>query len=174
MSSKDQLTATMYTFIITIIGFSSFFTSELVSGLIFIVLISFQTTINTKDFQIARCGAYIQFFIEPKIKGMKWESIIHKADEKFNKKYRVTIGNIELTRNFSKYGASIFAVMAFVSYIWSSISIKKNTIELKENAIWWMVLYFILMIFVFYLNRRGGDFQKIFDMYIEIFEEYRE
>ncbi|MCM1334303.1 MAG: hypothetical protein NC084_08705 [Bacteroides sp.] len=113
-SSKDQLVSTMYILCVTIIGLSSIFNTEQIINLIFIVVIPFQAFINTKLYQIARCGAYIKVFIEPKIKGLQWEKIIHEVDSTFNKTYRFNLGKLQFTRNIGKYGSTIFSVLVFL------------------------------------------------------------
>lgn len=170
-NSKDQMILAMYSICITILGLASLLDTLKIVGLMFIVLIPFQSLINTKLFQIARCGAYIRVFIEPEIKGLKWEQIIHDADKKFNYQYRVNIGNIQFTRNIAKYGSSIFAILAFFMYSFDNIDIVENKIQLPFGRCWIILLYFLLCIFVLYLNRKGTNFEKIYDMYIDILKK---
>lgn len=169
-NSKDQFIIMMYSLCISIIGLTTFFKVEEIIGLIYIVLIPFQALINTKLFQIARCGAYINVFIEPNAQGLKWEKIIHIADKKFNQQYRFNLGNIQLTRNLAKYGSSIFSVLVVIMYFRNKIIINEVGISINRNNFWLMLLYIAACLFVFYLNRKGSNFEKIYDTYLAIFQ----
>lgn len=171
IATKDQLIATMYTLCIMIIGFVSVLNMEQVIGLIFVVLIPFQAFINTKNFQIARCGAYISYYIEPKIPGMNWEAIIHNVDLEFNKRYRVNLGKIQITRNLGKFGASIFATIAILFFAFKNMSIQENIVTFNIESVQLLLVYLILTILTIYLNRKGTDFETIYSLYISIFEE---
>ena len=166
-SSKDQMILMMYSICIAILGLMAFLDAERIVGLMFAVLIPFQAFINSKLFQIARSGAYINVFIEPKINGLKWEQVIHKADNEFN------LGNIQFTRNIAKYGASIFAIIAVFVFAFDNICIVENTVKMQIDKSFLMLLYFLLCIFVLYLNKKGVNFEKIYNMYINIFKNQK-
>lgn len=168
-NSKDQIVLAMYSLCITILGFVTLFKVEEVIGLIYLVLIPFQALINTKLFHIARCGAYIKVYIEPEIKGLKWEKIIHEADNKFNHMYRFNLGNIQLTRNLAKYGASVFAIFVFLVYLCNNSVVTFDGIKFCHNNIIMMCIYLFFSLFVFYLNRKGTNFQKVYNTYVDIF-----
>ena len=169
-SSKDQMILMMYSICIAILGLMAFLDAERIVGLMFAVLIPFQAFINSKLFQIARSGAYINVFIEPKINGLKWEQVIHKADNEFNLQYRFNLGNIQFTR---KYGASIFAIIAVFVFAFDNICIVENTVKMQIDKSFLMLLYFLLCIFVLYLNKKGVNFEKIYNMYINIFKNQK-
>ncbi len=171
-SSKDQLVSTMYILCVTIIGLSSIFNIDQIINLIFIVVIPFQAFINTKLFQIARCGAYIKVFIEPNIKGLRWEKIIHESDSIFNKTYRFNLGKLQFTRNIGKYGSTIFSVLVFFVYFCNNISISNNGIVFVGHGVFQVLMYMFLVLFVFYLNRKGTNFEKIYSTYVDIFKKY--
>ncbi len=172
-SSKDQMILMMYSICIAILGLMAFLDAERIVGLMFAVLIPFQAFINSKLFQIARSGAYINVFIEPKINGLKWEQVIHKADNEFNLQYRFNLGNIQFTRNIAKYGASIFAIIAVFVFAFDNICIVENTVKMQIDKSFLMLLYFLLCIFVLYLNKKGVNFEKIYNMYINIFKNQK-
>lgn len=137
IATKDQLISNMYTLCVTILGLSSVFQMEQVVGLVYIVLIPFQAFINTRLLHIARCGVYINCYLEPALGNMPWEQVIHKADDKFSKMYRVNLGKLQVTRSLGKYGASIFSVLALLLFFGITLSSKK----IKFYLTWMQCIY---------------------------------
>lgn len=172
-SSKDQLVSTMYILCVTIMGFSSIFDEEQIINLIFIVVIPFQALINTKLYHIARCGAYINVFIESKVKGLQWEKIIHDTDSTFNKTYRFNLGKLQFSRNIGKYGSTLFSLSVFCIYLFKHIIMSTDRIMFVENNLIKVLIYIFLVLFVFYLNKKGANFEKIYSIYADILKKYK-
>lgn len=76
--------------------------------LMYVLMIPMQILINNKAYMLARCGASIETMIEPKIKGLHWESVIGKADERFNEEYKLSIGKFEIEHRTCVYGTFFF------------------------------------------------------------------
>lgn len=171
IATKDQLISSMYTLCVTILGLASVLQMEQVIGLIYIVLIPFQAFINTRLLHIARCGAYINFYIEPALGNMHWEEIIHKADAEFSKRYRINLGKFQVTRSLGKYGASIFSIVALLLFFFHNLMICNHKILFDLDAVYLLILYFMLTIFVIYLNRKGTNFEKIYELYKDILKD---
>lgn len=170
-STRDHLEATMYTVCIAIIGLRIVLSTDLVVTLLFMVIIPFQTFINDKFYFLARCGAYINVFIEPNIKHLQWEKIVHEADAKFNKIYGVSFGNSSMLNFLGQRKTSIFAIFACGMYIFEHIEIESMKVYMDKKNIFVLCIYSLLMILVFYLNKKGTDFDKIYETYQNIFQE---
>lgn len=170
-STRDHLEATMYTVCIAIIGLRIVLSTDLVVALLFMVIIPFQTFINDKFYLLARCGAYINIFIEPNINHLQWEGIVHEADAKFNKIYGISFGNISMLQFLGQRKTSLFAIFAFVMYVNEHIEIEYRKVYMNKENMIVLCIYGVLMFLTFYLNKKGTDFNKIYKTYQEIFYE---
>lgn len=75
-----------------------------------------------------------------------------------------------MTRNLAKYGSSIFSILVVIVYFQNNIFINETGINIDRNSVWLMLLYISLSLFVFYLNRKGTNFEKIYGTYLDIFQ----
>lgn len=168
---RDQLIATIFSISISLLGLGYTLNKGILFVILIVVVIPFQSLINKKTFMIVKCGVYIKVFIEPKFPEMRWEQVIHNADDDFSKKY-LTLDKYQITKNMYKYGSLIFSVIALVSYCYQEIEISANNISISIGE---FIIIFILIICVFitfYLCYKNSNYNKMYNIYEEILTSY--
>ena len=144
--------------------------------LMYVLMIPLQILINNKAYMLARCGAYIKTRIEPKIEGLHWETVIEKADDRFNKKYKLSIGKFEIEHRICVYGTFFFSFIALLFYVFSYISIECTAdISINVNfhlpqlaGIIWCIAGTVI---AFRLCKKGFQINKVKEIYCEIFTD---
>lgn len=170
---KDQLIATVFSISISLLGFGYTLNKGVLFVILIIVVIPFQGLVNKKTFMIVRCGVYIKVFIEPKLSEMKWEKIIHNADDEFSKKY-LKLDKYQITKNIYKYGTFIFSLISFVSYCYQEVEVSTNNISVSINELV-IIFFMILCIFVtYYLCYKNSNYNKMYRIYEEILNSYNQ
>ncbi|MFQ6819372.1 MAG: hypothetical protein ACLRTI_10005 [Blautia sp.] len=144
--------------------------------LMYVLMIPMQILINNKAYMLARCGAYIETMIEPKIKGLNWESVIGKADERFNKEYKLSIGKFQMEHRTCVYGTFFFSFIALISYIFSYVSIDSAadsyiTVHLHLPQIAGIIWCIAGTIITFRLCKKGFQISKVKGIYSKIFSD---
>ena len=153
---KDQLIATVFSISISLLGLGYTLDKGILFIILIIVVIPFQGLINKKTFMIVRCGVYIKVFIEPRISGMKWEKIIHDADDEFNRKY-LNFDKLQITKNLYKYGTFIFSVIAFFSYCNQKIEIFESNFLINPEELVVILFMVLCIIITFYLCYKNSN-----------------
>ena len=171
LSAKDQFVIAMYTLSLTILGLIYTLNNLELIYLEFIVLIIFQTYLNTKTMKIAKIGAYIKVNIEPKIQGMKWEHINKMIDAEYRKQHMLSLGSKEVLRLIRRHGSFILSVISLITYIFFSIKISNGNISLGVNEGIQIIICCMCVVFILILNIEGTQFYTVFDRYERILLE---
>lgn len=143
----------MYTVYFVMLPFS--FAYHGIFLVIFIVLIAFQTIINTEKIAIERISSYIQVFFEEKRDDIHW-SLLNKDSihlDSYSKQYK------NLGWYINIYTSSILAVISLVSMI--AVHARQSlTTPNIPISVWIQIgLVFILCIVSIVVNRRYYDYK---------------
>lgn len=145
----------MYTIYFVVLPFG--FTYHWLFLLTFMILMAFQSIMNTERFAIERVSSYIRVFFEEKRDDMHW-SLLNK-DFKHLSTYSKQYRNIGWYIN--AYASSILAVIAFASMI--AVYIINQYYETRCISIFIIVqiiVALVLCIMTIFINTRYYDFKN--------------
>lgn len=142
-----QETTSMYIIYFTMFSFG--FTYSWLFMLSCIVLISFQSMINSDRLSIEKASTYIRIFFEEDRHDIHWESL-HK-DTLHLSVYNAEIKNVGWY--FDKYGSTILSIFSFFSLLFSILKVK-DVKQLPPETIIQVVVTFGLVLIVIYMNRK--------------------
>lgn len=175
MNEQNTHISNLFVMGISLLGFGYTLDCPIFFLMSYLILLPFQILINNKEYMMARSGAYIRIYIEPKIPSLKWENIIHDVDREFNNRYKFSIDKFNIENRACDYGVFIFSLISLVSYTASSISIYKNPynrliIRVLPIQIIGIICCIIGTIISFKLCRKGACFDVIYKECCDIFE----
>lgn len=144
--------------------------------LMYVLMIPLQILINNKAYMLARCGAYIKTRIEPKIEGLHWEKVIGKADNRFNKEYKLSIGKFEIEHRICVYGTFFFSFIALLFYVFSYISIDNTadtyiTVNFHLPQLAGIIWCIVGTVISFRLCKKGFQINEVKEIYCKIFSD---
>ena len=172
MSEHNTHITNLFIMSITVLGLGYTLNKPIFFLLLYLVIIPFQVLINNKEYMMVRCGVYIKKYIEAEQKDLKWEQRVHKVDAKFNELYKFKIGKLQVENRVCDYGAFIFGLIAFGSYILYKVDVKNCMISIHGmSSICGIIMALIATVITFRLCQKASDFEKLTQIFEKVFEE---
>lgn len=169
---RDNFCIAMYTLAIAILGVTYEANNKFLLFLVFAVTIPFQGLINIRQEDMMKCGAYLKIYFESDYYMPKWEDLGHKSRTIYLKSHVKSNIFQNFAYHIARWGSALFATVAFVSYIFYTVS-ENIWASFETTQILYVIIMFFMCcisVFINYRELKSGD---VYQKYQEIFKNLK-